>query len=392
MSASDFEAFAEAVAARPRGPAAPPEPLRRMAVLGGLSDARLLAALGVAEGVEVTLFSAYGAELAALRGGVALRGAGPVGSYPVDAEGGAPSIRTTASLDEAVAGAEAIFLTGPTHKKRTYAMVLADHLRDGQALVLAPGRSFSALETAWLLRAGGCEADVVIVEAQAMPFWWRAEGSALALSPRAAGAAATVPAGRSDWLERLAPVLGALRGVPSAVHSGFSDGSGLVEAAALVLGGPAVGDGHAELPFGAEPLAENQTFRALLGDEHLSVIAALAEERRRVAARFGVRDLPSDEDWLEVHAGALRGEGARGVPTAANARLMLRDALAGSLAPLVDVAGIVGEDVPTSAAMLAMGSAVLGGGGPAGRSLSAMGVGGTPEEARKKLEALAGLG
>ena len=46
------------------------------------------------------------------------------------------------SLDAAaVLGAEVIFLTGPIHKQRTYAMVLADHLSDGQVLVLAPGRS-----------------------------------------------------------------------------------------------------------------------------------------------------------------------------------------------------------------------------------------------------------
>ncbi|MEO1687275.1 MAG: hypothetical protein AAFU61_05155, partial [Pseudomonadota bacterium] len=203
MSASEFEAFAEAVGAFPRGEIIPRgERLRRVAVLGGLSDARLLAALALAEGIEPVLFSAYGAELSALSAGVAVRGAGPVGSYQTDAEGGAPSIRTTPSLDEAVAGADAIFLTGPTHKKRTYALVLAEHLSDGQLIVLAPGRTFGALETAWLLRAGGCRADVTIVEAQTLPFWWRAEGSALHLAPRAPGAAATIPAGRGEALER----------------------------------------------------------------------------------------------------------------------------------------------------------------------------------------------
>ena len=132
----------------------------RFAVLGGGADARLLAALCLSEGAQVTLFSAYGAELDALRNssGISLRGAGPGGTYQVDREN-APSIRTTAELDAAVSDAQVIFLTGPVHKQRTYAMVLADHLSDGQVLVLAPGRSLGALETAWLLRIGGATAD-----------------------------------------------------------------------------------------------------------------------------------------------------------------------------------------------------------------------------------------
>ena len=62
-------------------------------------------------------------------------------------------------------------------------MVLADHLSDEQVLVLAPGRSLGALETAWFLRIGGCRADVTIVEAQGLPFFVQAEGAVLNLSP-----------------------------------------------------------------------------------------------------------------------------------------------------------------------------------------------------------------
>ena len=101
---------------------------KRVAVLGGGEDARLIAALCLSESAQVTLFSAYGAELQSLRSssGVTLRGAGPVGTYQVDREKG-PSIKASSELDEAVKGAEVIFLSGPVHKQRTYAMVLADH-------------------------------------------------------------------------------------------------------------------------------------------------------------------------------------------------------------------------------------------------------------------------
>ena len=50
---------------------------QRVAVLGGGEDARMIAALCLSENVQVTMFSAYGAELQSLRSssGVTLRGA-----------------------------------------------------------------------------------------------------------------------------------------------------------------------------------------------------------------------------------------------------------------------------------------------------------------------------
>ena len=168
-------------------------------MLGGGADARLIAALCLAEGAEVTLFSAYGRELEQLRGG--RRRHDPrarARSAPIrSTSDGTPSIRTTGELDRAVAGAEAIFLTGPVHKQRTYAMVLADHLQGRQILVLAPGRSLGAAEAAWLLRVGGCAADITIVEVQGLPYWieCKRRRNCTCRRPRRC-AAATLPAGR----------------------------------------------------------------------------------------------------------------------------------------------------------------------------------------------------
>ena len=84
----------------------------RVSVLGGGEDARLIAALCLAEGAEVSLFSAYGSELEALRSssGVSLRGAGPVGTYQVDRA--SASIQTTAELDASVKDARGDFPDG----------------------------------------------------------------------------------------------------------------------------------------------------------------------------------------------------------------------------------------------------------------------------------------
>lgn len=391
MSATGFQEFAEAVAAQSRGDTAADVPrYDRVTVLGGGADARLFAALCLAEGASVTLFSAYGAELSALKSGISLRGAGPVGSYQTDQDG-IPAIRTTAEIDRAVTGAEVIFLTGPIHKQRTYAMVLADHLRDGQVLVLAPGRSMGALEAAWLLRVGGARADITLVETQGLPYWFDVAGSALTLSPVAAVRAATLPSGRNAVLGGLARFLPNLVPALSTVHSGFADGSGLVEVPALLLGGPAVGGGGPAVPMGGVPLAENRTFRNLIGVEHMSVIDALAAERTAVGHVFGVRDLPSTGEWIDIHAGTASGAGSRPVPDATAAAAILRDATIGSLVPLASAAGIAGVPVPVTESMITMVSAILGADiASAGRKLETVGIdAGNLEQARRIMDDIA---
>ncbi|MEL6793192.1 MAG: hypothetical protein AAFP78_07045 [Pseudomonadota bacterium] len=388
---SGFTDFAEAMA-NAGGRASTPElaALSRVAVLGGADDARLIAALCLAEGAEVTLFSAYGAELEELKSGVALRGAGPVGSYQTN-RGDAPSIRTTAEIDGAVAGADLIFLTGPIHKQRTYAMVLADHLKDGQVIVLAPGRSMGALEAAWLLRVGGMTADVTLVECQGLPFWFTTQGNTLHLAEAAPAAAATLPSGRGDVLTALARYLPNLAPAQSVLASGFADGSGLVEAPALLLGGAAMGAGGPSVPMGGQPLEENASFRTLIGPEQCEVIRQMAEERRAVARRFGVRDLPNDADWLDIYAGQASGEGRRPVPSAEEAKRILRDAAIGSLEPLISAARLADVAVPVTEATLQMISSTLGADlAPAGRRLETVGVTASDiDDARRVMDRIA---
>ncbi|MGB0851964.1 MAG: hypothetical protein ACPGVA_04095 [Pikeienuella sp.] len=389
--AQGFTGFADAMASAGRTTSQPaPRALGRVAVLGGGSDARLLAALCLSEGAEVTLFSAYGAELSAMAAGVTLRGDGPVGAYQVNRED-APSIRTTAELDSAVARAEVIFLTGPIHKQRTYAMVLADHLSDGQVIVLAPGRSMGALEAAWLLRVGGASADVTLVEAQTLPYWFTEEGSTLHLAAAAPCCASTLPSGRGEVISALQKYLPHLTPVASTLVTGFADGSGLVEGPALLLGGGGMARGGPAIPTGGEPLAENTSFRNLIGSEQADIITQLGEERRKVAAKFGVRDLPSTEDWLNIHAGMASGAGRRAVPTRAHSHKILRDAAIGSLEPLISAARIAGCNVKLTESMLTMISAALGADlAPAGRRLETVGVNATDiDDARRVMDRIA---
>lgn len=385
MSTGEFEQFAAAVSR-----SAPNQPLnemthyQRVTILGGGNEACMLAALCLAEGAEVTLFSAYGKELDAIRtrGSITLRGEGPIGSFHVDqgsAQNGKTAnnvaIRTTAEIDTAITSAEVIILTGPVHKQRTYAMVLADHLEDGQVVVLPEARTFGCVEMAWLLRVGGCQAQVTLVDIPGMPYWVNNLSGALHLSKRKSLAASCLPTQNKNAIEGLQRFFPNLQTTHSCLHSAFADGSGCVDVPALLLGGSAAPAGGPNVPYGAVPLAENNSFRNLLGNQHTSIIEALWQERCDTARAYGVRDLPNLDQLLDQYAGQASGAGVRSVPDTVQSHALLRSAVIGSLSPLCSAAAIAGIETPLTQSMIQLCSTLLDGDlQSAGRRLDTMGI------------------
>lgn len=388
MNSAEFDDFARALsspASSSKGDLAPN--FRRVSVLGGGIEAQMLAALCLAEGAEVQLFSAYGRELAELRkaGGISLRGEGPIGTFQIDQDS-IPSIRTTAALDDCVANAEVIFVTGPVHKQRTYAMALADHLVDGQVLVMLNARTFGTIEAAWLLRMGGCKAQVTLVDVPGLPFWATARGGSLHLSAAGPVAAATLPDKSGEVLKALQKFLPNLRPTHSALHSAFADATGAVELPVFLFAGLAFAAGGAVVPEGGVPLAQNDTFRNRIGADHTALIDALWQERRAVAAAYGVRDLPETDVIIAAVAGAASGAGSRPVPSRDAARLMCRCAVIGSLAPLVSAAQLAGKAVPSTQALITHASVILGGDlQTAGRRLETIGIDAATIESARSL-------
>jgi hypothetical protein len=310
-----------------------------------------------------------------------------VGTYHVDRDSG-PSVRLTAELDTAVRDAEVVFLTGPIHKLRTYAMVLADHLSHGQIIVINNGRTFGALETRWMLSVGGCSADVTLVEAPPAR-WIDPHGATLNLTRTLDLPGAALPAHRASALGD--PLNGPLSYISplfsSALRSSFWDISGIVDIPALCLGGAAVRAGGPKIPMGGVPLPENDSFAHLIGEHQGNVIKDLISERRGVAASFGVRDLPETGDWVSLYVGGAKGDTARPVPGIDQAHALIRDGVIGSLVPLTSAARIAGIATPLHDAMIALASSVLGADlATAGRKLHSMGFEGDLNETRRALE------
>jgi hypothetical protein len=211
---------------------------------------------------------------------------------------------------------------------------------------------------AHLLRGAGCDADISVVELSGLPFDVEARAGSVDLVRRRPVAAAVHPQQRSSVVERLATYLPDMSGAPTLLDSSFADGSALVELPTLLLGGPAARDIPTDIPVGAHPVA-SMAFRSLIGPRHGAMIADLADERRRVAAAFGVRDLPSDEGWVDHVAGGTEPGTIRTIPDEPGADALVRNGVLGSLVPLVSAGDIAGVPVPVTRALIVVAESIL---------------------------------
>jgi opine dehydrogenase len=132
---------------------------------GGLAMAGHLAYMGH----EVNLFN---------RGEERLWGVKSSGSIELEGEvTGSGSVRmATNSIGEAISDADLIMVVVPALAHKWMAEQVAPFLRDGQIIVLHPGRTFGALEFKQVLNSLNVKADVIISEAQTFIYASRAIG------------------------------------------------------------------------------------------------------------------------------------------------------------------------------------------------------------------------
>lgn len=134
---------------------------------GGLAMAGHLAFMGY----EVNLFNRGEERLWGVRssGGIELTGL---------VSGFGPIKLITNDIKEALSNADLIMVVVPATAHRYMAEHAAPYLRDGQIIVLHPGRTLGALEFKQVLSANKSTADVIISEAQTFLYASRAVGPA----------------------------------------------------------------------------------------------------------------------------------------------------------------------------------------------------------------------
>ncbi|CAG1008379.1 Opine dehydrogenase [Anaerolineales bacterium] len=149
---------------------------RKFAVIGAGHGGKAMAAHLALMGFKVSLYNrtASHVEVIKKRGGIELDGAEGV------PHGFGKLERVTSNIGEAIKGVSVIMVVVPSSAHAEIAAAMAPYLKNGQILILHPGRTCGALEFSKVIRDGGCKADVTIAEAETFIYAARSDGPAAA--------------------------------------------------------------------------------------------------------------------------------------------------------------------------------------------------------------------
>lgn len=267
---------------------------RTYTVIGAGHGGKAMAAHLALLGCQITLYNRTAERIAAIkaRGGIDLENIeGPRGFGRITC--------VTSDMAEALANADLIMVVVPSSAHADIAKAAAPHLRDGQIVVLHPGRTLGAIEFDKVLRDNGCRADVTVAEAETFIYASRSDGPAQAHIFRIKEAVpiAALPATRTPRvLEALAPAYPQFIDGVSVLHTGLNNMGAIFHPALALLNAGWIESTHGDYQFYIDGVTPSVA----------RVLEALDRERVTVAAALGLRGRTGLE-WLKL---AYDAEGA----------------------------------------------------------------------------------
>ncbi|MGB9776691.1 MAG: NAD/NADP octopine/nopaline dehydrogenase family protein [Anaerolineae bacterium] len=260
----------------------------RYTVVGAGHGGKAMAAHLALMGFPVTLYNRTPENIAAIqaRGGIELE------SFEGGPRGFARLVAVTADMAEALAEADIVMIVVPSTAHADIAQSAAPHLRDGQIVVLNPGRTGGALEFVKVLRESGCDAGVTVAEAETLIYASRSEGPAQAriFSIKEAVPLAALPATRTRRvLEALAPAYPQFIDGVSVLHTGLNNMGAIFHPALTLLNAGRIESTRGDFQFYIEGVTPSVA----------RVLEVLDRERVTVAAALGIRARTALE-WLKM--------------------------------------------------------------------------------------------
>ncbi len=151
-------------------------PSTRYTVIGAGNGGKAMAAHLALMGFETTLHNRTAEHVEAIRQrrGIDLE------SGETGPRGFARLALVTSDMKEALEQCDVVMVVVPSSAHAEVARAMAPHLRNGQIVVLHPGRTCGAIEVARVLRDERCHADVTIAEAETFLYASRSDGPAQA--------------------------------------------------------------------------------------------------------------------------------------------------------------------------------------------------------------------
>ena len=263
----------------------------------------------------------------------------------------------TTSIEEAIAGAELLMVVVPATGHKWMAEHIAPYLKDGQIIVLHPGRTFGALEFKQVLVSKGVTADVIIAEAQTFIYASRVIGPAQVRIfriknsiPVASVRAHLIP----KVLKKLRVAYPQFVAGDNIFKTSFENIGSIFHPALTILNSGWIED-DAEFQFYHEGATASV----------VKVLEAVDKERISVAEALGIRAL-SAKEWIYLAYGVTgenlfeamrKNNGYRGImaPRTLKVRYLTED-VPTSLVPIASVGKKFGVDTPVINSLIELAS------------------------------------
>lgn len=268
----------------------------------------------------------------------------------------------TSDMAEALEGTDVVMVVLPASGHRDVARLCAPHLRDGQMVVLNPGRTGGALEFRRILDRSGCTVNVTVAEAGTFIFASRSTGPAEARIFRRKNSVplAALPAVRTGHvLEAVSEAYPQFIPVPDVLHTSLDNMGAIFHPALTLLNAGWIERTKGDFQFYIDGVTRS-TARVLdvLDRERVTVAAALGV-RARTALRW-LKDAYSAEgptlyDAIQANPGY---QGIR-APRNLRHRYIFED-VPFSLVPLVSLGKQFGVDTWAIDAMVRLACVVHG--------------------------------
>jgi opine dehydrogenase len=257
-------------------------------VIGAGHGGKAMAAHLALMGFQTTLYNRTADHIYAIKelGGIDLE------SYDKGPCGFGKLHLVTSEMDIALAEADIIMVVVPSSAHADIAKTVASCLKDGQIILLHPGRTCGAIEFAKVLRDQQCQADVTIAEAETFIYASRSDGPAQARIFRIKEAVplAALPATRTrSVLDIIHEAYPQYIDGGNVLQTGLNNMGAIFHPALTLLNAGRIESTHGDFQFyidGATPSVAR-------------VLEALDRERVTVAASLGIRARNSLE-WLQM--------------------------------------------------------------------------------------------
>jgi len=263
--------------------------VNKFAILGAGNGGQAMAAYLALQGYEVNLYNRSFERIKEIKeaAGIYLKGV---------FKGFGHLNKITTDIEEAIEGVEVIMVVTPAVAHKYLAELSSPHLKDGQIIVLNPGRTGGALEFKTILDKNNCKADIILSEAQTFLYASRVTGPAEAkiFGVKNKVSIAAFPSYNTrDVIEKLAPVFPQFTPVENILKTSMDNIGAIFHPAPILLNMAWIESTGGKFDYYQQGITPSVA----------KILEKVDEERVEIASTIGV-DALSAGDWLRMAYGA----------------------------------------------------------------------------------------